>query len=88
MKDRPLTARRCGSLFGAIMCYIHNCQLTPFSANFCLCTLSSTLADKAAEHTTISAKLKGTVFIFFSSPLRSNYGSPDTFGRIVARSLC
>lgn len=72
MKDRPLTARRCGSLLGAIMCYIHNFQLTPFSANSCLYTLNSTFPAKAAEYTTTSAKPKGTVFIFLDSPLRSN----------------
>lgn len=71
MKDRPLTAR-CRSLLGAIMFYIHNFQLTPFSANSCPYTLSSTFPDKAAEHTITSAKLKGTVFIFLDSPLRSN----------------
>lgn len=71
MKDRPLTAKRCGSLLSA-MCYIHNFQLTPFLSNSCLCTLSSTFPDKAAEHTATSAKLKGTVLIFLDCPLRSN----------------
>lgn len=56
----------------SIMCNIHNFQLTPFSSNSCLFTLSSTLADKAAEHTTTSANLKGTVLIFLESPLKSN----------------
>lgn len=72
MKDRPLTARRCGSLLDATMCYIRNFQLTSFSANSCLYTLSTTFPDKAAERTTTSAKLKGAVFIFLDSPLRSN----------------
>lgn len=56
----------------SIMCNIHNFQFTLFSSNSCLFTLSSTLADKAAEHTTTSANLKGTVLIFLESPLKSN----------------
>lgn len=72
MKDRPLTARRCGSLLGAIMCYIHHFQLIPSLANCCLCILSNTIPAKPAERITTSAKLRGAALNFLDTPLRSD----------------
>lgn len=69
MKDRPLTAR-CGSLLGAIMCYIRHFSSPLSWASCCLCTLShSFLSQQLREHQCWEVL---TALSSLGAPLRSN----------------